>query len=306
MLELTNENQTTSANVTVDSGSAPAVTAETVISAAQVTQDVAILVVSCDAYQDLWRPFFHCFFKYWPDCPFPVFLGANTLTYEEPRISMIRVGPDIDYSSNLMKMLEVIDQDWVILWIEDRFLARPVNTARVSFCIREVQEQQCAYGKLVANYPFARNANASAILGQIPPGEPYRVSITVGLWRKRILKQLLRQGESAWDLEHAGSIRSNAIPQKFLSVTARMRHDPPIVDEHIIIKGRVTRSARRFLDRQGIGDLQGNRETQTLRSALYVRVFVGLRLAMLRMGLDKAFKPLWQIVRYLKTFRARG
>ena len=34
----------------------------------------AILIVSCDKYSDLWDPFFKLFFKFWPDCPFNIYL----------------------------------------------------------------------------------------------------------------------------------------------------------------------------------------------------------------------------------------
>ena len=84
--------------------------------------DVVILVPSWDGYQDVWQPFFHCFFKYWPDCPYPVFLGSNSLSYPDSRVSPILIGPDIDYSSNLIAMLDHIDQDWVIIFTEDMLL----------------------------------------------------------------------------------------------------------------------------------------------------------------------------------------
>lgn len=43
--------------------------------------DVAVVVASCDAYADLWEPFFRLFRRYWPDCPYPVYLGSNFRTY---------------------------------------------------------------------------------------------------------------------------------------------------------------------------------------------------------------------------------
>jgi len=41
----------------------------------------AILVMSCDAYDDLWAPCFNLLGKHWPDCPFPVYLGAEQQVY---------------------------------------------------------------------------------------------------------------------------------------------------------------------------------------------------------------------------------
>ncbi|WYL98309.1 MAG: hypothetical protein HEQ19_00985 [Gloeotrichia echinulata CP02] len=63
---------------------------------------IPILIVSCDAYQDVWHPFFHCFFKNWTDCPYPIHLVSNTLKYIDSRVSPLLIGHDMDYSSNLI------------------------------------------------------------------------------------------------------------------------------------------------------------------------------------------------------------
>jgi hypothetical protein len=41
------------------------------------SDNLAVIVVSCDLYSDVWKPFFTLFFKYWNDCPFPVYLTSN-------------------------------------------------------------------------------------------------------------------------------------------------------------------------------------------------------------------------------------
>jgi hypothetical protein len=33
---------------------------------------IAIPVVSCDKYSDLWQPFFALFDRFWPDCPLDI------------------------------------------------------------------------------------------------------------------------------------------------------------------------------------------------------------------------------------------
>ena len=38
---------------------------------------LAILVLSCDGYTDLWRPFFENFKKKWGDCPYDIYLLTN-------------------------------------------------------------------------------------------------------------------------------------------------------------------------------------------------------------------------------------
>jgi hypothetical protein len=235
-------------------------------------RDVAILVISCDAYQDLWGPFFQCFFKYWPDCPYPIYLGSNFLTYADSRVRAILIGPDVDYSSNLLKMLSSIPQEWVIAWIEDRVLAAPVETTRVSALVRFAQNQRLGFLKLIASPPYAVAGDRSRGIGELPKGTRYRVCMTVALWRKETLMKLLRPGETVWDIERKGSKRSDAV-DGFMALLSDARGNPPLSDMHLIIKGRLIRNALSFLNREGLYAGLQHRPLQTLRSHWYVRLY---------------------------------
>lgn len=231
--------------------------------------EVSILVVSCDAYQDLWKPFFHCFFKYWPDCPFPINLGANNTSYPDPRVRSILIGADVDYSSNLLAMLNQIEQDWIILWIEDRVISAPVNTSRITNLINQAIIGEVAYLKLISSHPFAF-INHSDETGEIPAGSKYRLCMTVALWNKNYLRQLIAPGETAWDLERFGSCRSANINAKFLSLSYSFKRNPPIFDTHLLIKGRIIRNAIKFLSNEQLLLELRNRKFQTINSYLYL------------------------------------
>ena len=234
---------------------------------------VAILVVSCDGYRDLWEPFFHCFFKYWPDCPYTVYLGSNTKSYPDDRVQSITVGEDLDYSSNLLAMLDRIKEDWVIFWIEDRVISAPVNTDRISRLLNRAITEKAAFLKLISSHPFAFT-NGYDEMGEITPGNKYRVCMTVALWNKQYLQELLLPGESAWEIERNGSVRSSNLPTKFLSISYKTRNNPPITDTHLIIKGRLLRDAKPFLTRENMLKQLKGRVQQTLRSYLYVRLYL--------------------------------
>lgn len=235
---------------------------------------IAILVVSCDAYRDLWEPFFRCFFKYWPDCPYPVYLGANSAICPDTRVRALTIGPDVDYSSNLIAMLQRIDEQWVIFWIEDRVLAAPVNTARVANVVAMAQEQKTGFVKLIASHPYALMADKYQEFGPIPKGTPYRVCMTIGLWHRPTLLKLLCPGETAWQIERQGSQRSNLLDEAFCALSYRLRRDPPFHDMHLIIKGQLLRDAVSFLQGEGLDQMLANRPLQTLRSFLYVRAYL--------------------------------
>ena len=96
------------------------------------SHDVAVLIVSWDGYVDLWKPFFNCFFRFWPDCPYPVYLGTNSLLADDERVKPILIGEEVDYCSNLIAMLKQLDTRWVITWVEDFFPAKPIENQRVT------------------------------------------------------------------------------------------------------------------------------------------------------------------------------
>ena len=118
-------------------------------------KDVAILVVSCDAYKDLWDPYFHSLFKFWPDCPYQIYLGSNEEEFSDSRVESILVGPDKEYSTNLIAMLERINTPWVILWIEDLFISEKINSSYVSELVDMAIEKEVGYLKLDIGTPWA-------------------------------------------------------------------------------------------------------------------------------------------------------
>lgn len=243
--------------------------------------DVTLLVVSCDTYQDLWHPYFHCLFKYWPDCPYPIFLGSNEFEYSDPRIKSILVGPDKDYSSNLLAMLDRIETSWLILWIEDLLLSAPVNTVRLTNLIALAQNQKIGYLKLSANTPWSFSKDKTQEMGPMPEGIKYRATIGLTLWKKDVLIRLLRPGESAWEIERNGSIRSNSFIEPFYCLSTNVKSNPPISFVNAAIKGLWNRDALPFLKKEGLGDCIPNRHIQSCWSYLYIKLYL-LRLDLYR------------------------
>ena len=62
---------------------------------------VSILINSCDAYEDIWEPFFRCFSENWPDCPYPIYLNTETKEYNPDYIHVTSLnvirGKNINY-----------------------------------------------------------------------------------------------------------------------------------------------------------------------------------------------------------------
>lgn len=243
--------------------------------------EIALLVVTCDKYKDLWRPYFQCLFKYWPDCPYKIYLGSNTSVYPDKRVNAITIGSDKDYSSNLLAMLEKVDSPWVLLWVEDFLLSAPVDTLRLTKLISDAQAQGAGYVKLIASYPYAYTSKKVEV-AIVPKGIKYRVNIGVTLFKKDLLISLLRAGESAWDIEYKGASRSNNFNEKFFCLNSSLKSNPPISYVNAVGKGRWIRNSVRFLKKEGLGDCLTSRKVQPWWRYIYYRLYL-LRLEILRL-----------------------
>ena len=235
--------------------------------------DVPILVVSCDAYNDVWHPFFHCFFKNWRDCPFPIHLVSNKLTYQDSRVSSVLVGDDVDYSSNLINALHQIPQEWVIFWIDDRPPSKKVDTARIVELIEIAQAKDAGYFKLIPCNPPAF-VEKSEDIGELPKGIRYRISMTVALWKKETLLKILQPGESSWDIEKRGGInRANQIDDKFYALPIEVFSSPPLQDVHLISKRKYIWRAINLLKRENISNCLEKRSKASLWKNLYFELY---------------------------------
>ena len=248
---------------------------------------VSILVVSCDSYKDLWKPYFRSMFKYWPDCPYPIYLGSNESIHLDSRINPILIGSDKDYSSNLLAMLDQIDSPFIILWIEDLLISKTINTGYIKKLIKIAIDNKVGYLKLAISTPWAFTKNKHQMIGSIPKGVKYRSGIGLALWNKETLKKLLIPGESAWQIERNGSHRSNSFVEPFYALTPHVKSNPPISVINSVIKGRWNLDVLKFLKNEGLGESITNRQKQPLWSYIYGKAYL------FRLNLYRIFQCYW-------------
>jgi hypothetical protein len=218
-------------------------------------ESVAVLVCSCDKYRDVWAPFFTLYFRYWPDCPYPIYLLSNTVGFDDPRVSNLLVGDDRDWTSNLISALKQIPETTVMIFMEDYFLYRPVETEAVRQLASMMSVRKWGYLRLfpVPGADHATEAVASKPLGPLEFGAPYRVSLQLALWTKDLLASLLLPGESAWQLELVGSRRSDTLRQEFFSMVRDSLEFVPISYFCTAVeKGRWVPGALRLLKSEGV------------------------------------------------------
>jgi hypothetical protein len=248
------------------------------------TSKVALLVISCDKYKDLWDPFFLTFFKFWNDCPFKVYLASNFSKHINERVTTITYGEDQDYSSNLIKVLNEVKEEWVIVWFEDAFIIKKVNNDLVVDLVNEVINNHRGVLKLTVDYPLYYGSRNEKF-GPIPRGVKYRSAFGMALYQKSTLFQILTPGQSAWALD-----KSNAVDEKdieFYALNSKFRFNRPISIINSVIKGKWYKDAPPFLKKIGLKEYISNRAVQSITDYLYIKFFL------LRLEIYFLFRKYW-------------
>lgn len=174
-----------------------------------VADRVTIVVSSCDAFFDAWRPFAFFFREFWRDCPFDVRLVVNQLEVRSSFIRTIRVGEDKGWATNMQVALQQIATPYILYFQEDYFLTRPPDAEQlardIEFALQEDAASLC-FRDLSGLEPQLSQPPDRVTL--VPAESKGRTRLQATLWKRDALAQLLRPGETAWDMEARGSERA--------------------------------------------------------------------------------------------------
>jgi hypothetical protein len=215
----------------------------------QYAGELSVAVMSCDGYSDLWRHFFHFFEKYWPDCPFRVFLCTNHRHFDHARVQAIRTGDDLSWGHTIKQFMLQVPTPYVLIFQEDFFLTKTVRTEEVLSYFHILKELQGVYLRLRADFPPDTAVPGFPSVGRIEPGAPYRVSNQVSIWNRETFLSLLRDGETAWDMERRGSRRSDTLAGGFYG-TRRPAFFYPVTG--VVKRGKWIRKWVRICTKEGL------------------------------------------------------
>jgi hypothetical protein len=209
-----------------------------------LSNEVAVLVVSCDNYADLWPNFFLLYRQFWKNNSLPTYLLTNFLQPEIENVNILAIGEDVSWSDNLLNSLGKIPQQYILLFLEDLFLTSPVDDKKVQELLQWSVDNSVNY--LRFNPTTKPDIPLNNTLGIVSKGAVYRTSVVVSLWKKDILHQVLKSGENAWEFEHHGAERSDVFDGFYSTYHTTF----PVINT--VIKRVWERSAMRKLRRLGL------------------------------------------------------
>jgi hypothetical protein len=258
-------------------------------------KDIAVLVVSCDRYSDMWEPFFEFFRLFWSDCPYNVYLSTNVLSPNINGVTILNTGNSSDWSTELTKAISSIPEKNVILFLEDYFIREKVDNYELKSYIDYFIKSGAAYMKLGCFsskynelWPYTVISSYPKV-GRIDKSAKYLVCLQLTLWDKDYLKTLLVPGESPWQFEINGSRRSENSGRDFLCVKEnRFRfdvHGPVVYLCGAITQGVLMRDAIRMANKYNIKIDLTARPIESKFEEIVRRIRIGLPMPV-RHGLD--------------------
>jgi hypothetical protein len=220
---------------------------------------LSILVMSCDAFEDVWQPFFILFNKYWADCPFPKYFCTDSKSVFQRGFIPITVGDNLAWSYRLKKALEKIDTPYILFLQDDFFLMKAADTERIKKYLEIIHTEHAGLLRIFPTPPPNKPFKSYTDIGFIEKNVPYRVSCQAAIWDKEVLLELINETENIWAFEIEGSKRANEIDKPFLSVFVDKAGTPLEAGNYAytyfctaVLKGKWMRGAVRLCRNEGI------------------------------------------------------
>jgi hypothetical protein len=233
------------------------------------SKDLSILFSSFDRNDDLWPITNHFFEKYWSNCPYTIFLGANGANKKEScptKWQYINLGPDHSWRQSLQDYLSQISSPYVLLFVDD--------TALIDF---PVEEDILEVMELMRS-----NRAVMCRLGSYPKPDtmltPLIASWTNVIWDKEFLLKLLAYPLNPWEFEIKGG-KTELAKQHLNDFYACKKK--VIQFFHFVEKGQFDPRIKKMLGHEKVNfDL-------TQRSFLSYKKFIQLQLGTFRGALQR-------------------
>ena len=217
--------------------------------------------------------------------PLSIIFSFKFKRFDDDKLKNISYGIDQPFSTNLINILKKIEEENIILWFEDAFLAKKVNNSFVTNLVDKALSLDVRSFKIDMLISPLYYGEKTDLFGPIPRGVKYRSAIGMALYKRSTLDQLLIPGESAWELDK--STRADNLDLEFHSLNSKLRFNRPFTIINSVVKGKWIFNGPKFLKNEGLEDVIKNRGRQPIKDYLYIKLFL------LRVEIFFLFKKYW-------------
>lgn len=164
-------------------------------------EDVAVLIVSFDKYEDIWKTFGECLNLNWSNCPFNTYLITNNKLPAIDGVSVIKTGNEISWSDRVTIALNQINEKVLILLLEDYLIDMKVDNNLLESVLNDFYALDLDYLR-IAPIPKLRSSDKESRFIKIDKKNVYGINLQAAIWKKSFLYNVISGGSySAWEIE---------------------------------------------------------------------------------------------------------
>ena len=225
--------------------------------------NIALLISTYDNSEDLWSPLEQTYLQFWKDIKFPIYLTTNHMEFESRLFISLKIGDELSWSDNLIKSLNKIKQEYVLLTFDDLFLISKVDNQ----CVEQLMTRaiQSKFNYLQFYRSISKGRRMDNLIFKKFDKTRYKNSTIWSFWKKDVLLELLQKDENAWEFETNGNIRS----YKYKDFYSTRRNVIPFVNG--IVKGIWNPLAKNKLNQLGFS-FSNNRPTLGFLDTLIYKI----------------------------------
>jgi hypothetical protein len=199
--------------------------------------NVALVVHSCDRYQLLFAGFEYFFKENWDfEIPFSYYFATELLEADIPGFQNIKSGKG-EWSDRLHRILDQIDEEYILYLQEDMWLNKPVDKEFFSTLVNLTMQQKWMQVKLNSSEVFKTEKTNFWIKGfnvaRLNNSQSqYLMSHQITLWNKDFLKAQLKPGEHPWRNERRGTKRLRKLNPEIYHIDYFAENGHPAINEN--------------------------------------------------------------------------
>ena len=205
--------------------------------------NIALLISTYDNSEDLWRPLEQTYLKYWNDIDFPIYLSTNNKDFDSQLFKSLTIGSELSWSDNLIKSLNKINEEYILLTFDDLFLTAKVDNQFIKKLMEHAIRSKFSYLQFYRS--ISKGSRVDKLIFRKSDNTRYKNSTIWSFWNKNILLELLQKEENAWEFERNGNVRS----YKYKDFYSTRSNVIPFVNG--IVKGMWNPLAKNKLERLG-------------------------------------------------------
>lgn len=205
---------------------------------------MTMLIMSCDKFYDLWQGHVKLLEENWPDRDMDTYIVTDAETssnFENVRI--IAAGDKVEWSERLAYALSFVDTEYVFITLDDYFLIKTVDNARMKSLAEMMTRESADYVRIFHRPHRATGKKLGNYIGlyEINTTYTYSVNLYPGIWRKSFLEKALEKPRNPWQFEV--SLAKTARDNNAYCV-ADLRKDFRILD--VVRKGKLLHKAAAY------------------------------------------------------------